>query len=344
MEKKEISILKSGIEVPPVVQKKADAAFAAIQKERTETMENKDKKQQRKKKQGKTIKLIKPVIAVAACAALFVGAGRYWGGGSLPGQNAVVGEADGETMTPQNENGEAADQESAQAIRNWFTLTACAKELEPGIPVPMPLMGVGNSGRSWALSGSADEGTVDYSIATDFLCQGENIERVSYSISKGAFQVIQPADPAEQIVVEGQLFDGELNTASIGGAYDESSGLLENSWEMALYQSYTLDYDRQSAEQVWINICNECYDSWDIQALIWGEGGAAKTLEEMSEGINRMLDGVVITCTAYYADGTSQSVEIEVGSSVMTYGEAGEDADSGIPQDEEGVFITFEVK
>lgn len=388
MEKKEISILKSGIEVPPVVQKKADAAFAAIQKERTEAMENKEREQRTKKERGKIRRLVKPLIAVAACAALIAGAGSglesvlehtpfsgnfsaglfadrtaEQNGGSMNENGGIAGVSDENEVLSETQNGEAVrsgesgqngestaddgtgkteETQERRTSRNWFTLTACAKELEPGKPVPLTDMG--NSGRSWVLGGSGDEGRASYCIATDFLCQGENIEQVSYSISRGAFQIVQPIDPAGQIVVEGQLFDGSLNVGQIGSAWDEETGLEIIPSKTALYQSFTLDYDRQSSDAVWINICNELWNSEEIVALIWGDGGEATPLEKKSEGINRMLDSVVITCTAHYADGTSQSVEIEVSSSVMTYGEAGADGNGEIPADTEGVFITFEVK
>lgn len=346
MEKKEIRILKSDIEVPAVVQRKADVAFAQIKEERTEAMKDKNRKQQTKNGQGKIRKLMKPLIAAAACAALLagIGIGSNWGnnGGISFGGTPFDRDSVAENQISETESEKTAVEEIAQTAGNWFTLTACAKELEPGKPVPLAEMG--DSGRSWVLGGSGDRGVVDYCIGTDFLCQGENIERVSYSINRGAFQIVEPIDPAEQIVVEGQLFEGELNTGSIGGAYDESTGLQEVPCETALYQSFTLNYDRQSSERVWINICNECPDSGEIFEMIWGDEGEATPLEKMSEGINRLLDGTVITCTAHYVDGTSQSVEIAVSSSVMTYGEAGADGAGEIPQDTEGVFITFEAK
>lgn len=369
MEKREISILKNEVEVPPVVQKKADAAFAEIQKERTEAMKKKDSEQRMKKEQGKLRRLAKPLIAAAACAALIAGAGSGWGSGigsllgKMPfGDNFSGGEFAGRTADEngvgKNENGgntvqngstaaddgtgKTAETQAAQTSRNWFTLTACAKELEPGKPVPLTDMGA--SGRTWALGGSEDEGTVNYCIATDFLCRGENIKQVSYSISRGAFQIEQPVDPAEQIVVDGQLFDGELNTGSIGGVYYDDTGLPAVPCETALYRSFTLDYDRQASDMVWINICDEIPDGEEILELIWGNGADATSLEERCEGINRMLDGVVITCTVHYEDGSSQSVEIEVSSRVMTYQEAGEDGGGEIPPDTREVFITFEVR
>lgn len=331
MERKEIRILKDDIEVPAVVLEKADAAFAQIKKERAGAMKNKNEK-------NKVRKFVKPVIAAAACALLFAGIGVSNHFGDHLG-NHVEGPA------AESENGQEemlAAEETIQTQGNWFTMTAYAKELEPGKPVP--LTNVGNSGRAYVLGGS-DDGNVNYCISTEFLCQGDNIERVGYSINRGAFQIVQPADVNDRIIVDGQPFPGELNTGSIGGGWDEAIEEPQDVYESALYQSFTLDYDVQSAAHTWINICNECPDSGEIKNLIWGEAGEGKTLEEISDGINRLLADTVITCTAYYTDGTSQSVDIAVGSKVMTYEEAGESAGEGeIPQDTKEVFIIFEVK
>lgn len=325
MEKKEIEILRSDIEVPEVVLEKADAAFARIRKERAKEMENKER--------GKKIRrYVRPAVAAAACALLFAGIGTAGhmgksGEGIVAGTKAVPEE----TQAPEG---------TVQAPENWFTMTAYAKELQPGEPVP--LAGVGDSGRTYVLGGDEADGSVNYCIGTDFLCQGENIERISYSINRGAFQIVQPVDRDGSIIVDGQAFLGELNTGMIGGSYEEGADEGTESYECALYQSFSLDYEAQSLDGTWINICNECPDSGELIDLIWGEG---KTLEEVSEGINRMLDDTVITCTVYYADGTSQSVDIAVSSRVMTYEEAGEPAGAGeIPQDAENVFIMFEVK
>lgn len=326
MEKKEIRDLMNDIEVPALVQKKADAAFAKIKKERAEAMKN--NKEEQKKEFSGIRKFVKPMIAAAACAVLAAGVGA----GSRMVKNPVLEIKDGS---------DEVSEQDREVQKSMFTMTAYAKELEPEKPVPVTGAEVSTSKRSWALGGSEDEGSVTYCIGTAFLCQGEGIERVSYQISRGAFQIVQPIDPDERIIVDGQPFEGELNVGSIGGRYDETVEVPPELWETALYQSFTLDYDRQSDEDTWINICNEIPDSRDILDLIWGDG---HSLEDKNEGINRMLDGTVITCTAYYADGTTQSVNIEVGSRVMTYEEAGEAYEEEIPPDTKEVFLTFEVK
>lgn len=74
------------------------------------------------------------------------------------------------------------------------------------------------------------------------------------------------------------------------------------------------DYERQSDEYTWINICNACPYDEEILNLIWGERADAT---DESNGINKLLAHTVITCTVHYADGTEQSADIQVGSQVM---------------------------
>lgn len=330
MEDKEVKIFTSDIEVPAVVQKKADAAFAQIKKERMDAMNEQKRDTRTESGKKKILKYLKPVIAAAACAALIAG-------GVLSVNVGKDYDSPDFAVNSKN-NGEQVLEEATQG--NPFVLTVYAKELEPGNPIPLVLQ-EGGLGRAYVFGGN-EEGNVNYCINTDFSCQGENIERVGYSVDHGAFQIIQPIDPEDRIVVEGQIYNGELNTGSIGGGYEENPDVQPELYETVLYQSFILDYDRQNDENTWINICNEIADSGEIMDLIWG---AETSLERENEGINKMLDHVIITCTAYYSDGTAQSVDIEVGSRVMTYEEAGEPSGKGeIPQDTKGTFITFEVK
>ena len=198
---------------------------------------------------------------------------------------------------------------------------------------------------SWVLGADEQSGILDYCIGMpDLLCEGEQIESVTYSINHGAFQIVQP-EQEESIVIDGQLYEGGLNTGSIGGDYDEErGGEPSRPFEVVLYQSFTLDYARQSDEFTWINFCNVRQESGDIIPLFWGEEISAETYQS---GMQKMLDDTVITCTVHYADHTSQSADIKVGAQIMTRREAGDVQEEGMDPEyleEETVAVTFEMQ
>lgn len=323
------------IDVPEVVQEKAEAAFSMIRAEGENTM----KEQRKTNKKRNTVGVL---LGAAACAAV-VGiavAGRFvWK------QQAVdiaekEAEAEGIPVSGEKEEGNLLS-----TIDNMFTLQVKAAELEEGQPVALVDSAqvsdndsqiTGEQASTWAFGGT-EEGDLDYCIQFPISCAGNNIEKITYSINNGAFQVVQPK--GESIIIDGQLYPGELSTGQIGGRWDDESGLPLRDWEILLYQSITVDYEKQSGEDTWINICNALSGKQEEQQLIWGEG---KSLEEMNRGIQAMFDDTVITCTVHYKDGTSQTADILVNSRIMTCAEAGAEA-KGDP-DREEIFITFELR
>lgn len=321
------------IDVPEIVQEKAEAAFSMI---RTEG-ENKMKEQRKTSKKKHTVEIL---VGAAACAALVVMAGCFvW-------NRQDVGTAEKE---PAVEGIPVSDEKEEKnllsTIDNMFTLQVKAAELEEGQPVALVdnVQASGNDSQingdqadSWVLGGT-EEGDLDYCISFPLSCTGNNIEKITYSINNGAFQVIQPQ--GESIIVDGQLYPGELNTGQIGGRWDDESGLPQQEWEILLYQSFTVNYEKQSGEDTWINICNALSGRQAEQQLIWGEG---KSLEEMNRGMQAMFDNTVVTCTVYYKDGTSQTADILVNSCIMTCAEAGAEVKED-PNREE-IFITYELQ
>ena len=234
-------------------------------------------------------------------------------------------------------------------IDKLFTLQVKAADSEDGktIPLaegnPIPVTMKDNKTGSWMFGADDVEGSVvNYCInIPQIVCEGGQIDSITYSINNGAFQIVQPEN-GESLITDGQLYEGELNTGSIGGDYNEErEGLPSEPFETLFYQSFTLDYDRQSDEHTWINICNERPDSKEIVQLIWNEEGSE---EKYSSGVQKMLDNTVITCTVNYQDGTSQSVDIKVDSHIMTRREAGQPLDEGIDPEEKMTVITFELQ
>lgn len=346
------------IDVPEIVQEKAEIAFSIIrtkgestmkeynpgEKEKDEGARNRQQKGSRIKKQN-SIRRKRRVIGIlsgmAACAAVIgiaIAAKGAWIWPSLD----VAENKTGVEEIPDGE--ERAEENLLDVIDNMFTLKVSAAELEEGQPVPLvdhtgqPDNGSRIDGRqadSWVLGGS--EESVDYCINMPLSCTGENIDKITYSINRGAFQIVQPE--GESIIIDGQLYDGEINSGMIGGDYNEETGKASRDYETVFYRSFTLDYEKQTDEFTWFNICNELSGKAEIIDLIWGEG---KSLEDMNRGMQEMFGNTIITCTVRYQDGTTQSADILVNSRIMTCEEAGVEAKED--PDREEIFITFELQ
>lgn len=346
------------VDIPEIVQDKAEEAFSTIITERKSTM----KKWNRK--------VTRIMAAAAACAVIAVTANVIAvrsGRGNMgdleiaernpndPGMESADSSSGAPDISTQETAGEN-DAGELSAFDKMFTLYVKAAEAaeadekqsseeqtkeeqaaQLSVGKPVPLLSA-DKANSWVLGGDDVDGSVvDYCISMPFTCVGDHIEKVTYSINNGAFQIVQPEN--ETIIVDGQLYEGELNTGMIGGDYnEENDGLPSRPFETVLYRSFTLDYGRQSDTYTWINICNNRSVSKDIFDALWGEG---KSLEDMNQGMQQMLDNTVITCTVEYSDRTSQAVDIRVGSKIMSCVEAGEEPKY---EGEQSVYVTFELQ
>lgn len=333
------------IDVPEIVQEKAEIAFSMIRTEGENTMKE-QRKEQKKKKEGKSSgkRQLMGILTAAACAAVVaaaIGLKGLW-------SQSVADVAENDAGVEGIPVGEEKEENFLDVIDNMFTLQVYAAEMEEGQPVPLidnsPLSDNdsridGRQSDSWVLGGTED-GEIDYCIHMPLSCTGNNIKKVTYSINQGAFQIVQPEE--ESIIIDGQLYSGGINaenTGQIGGDYDEETGQASQNYETVFYQSFTLDFQKQSDEYTWINICNILSGRTDIEDKIWGE---EKGLEEMNQGIQQMLDNTVITCTVEYQDGSTQSADILVSSRIMTCAEAGVEPKEDPHQEE--IFITFELQ
>lgn len=341
------------VDIPEIVQDKAEEAFSTIITERKSTM----KKWNRK--------VTKIMAAAAACAVIAVTANVIAvrsGRGNIGDQEIteknlnepgieIADSSSGVSDISAQETAEGKDAGELSAFDKMFTLYVKAAEADEqqsgeeqtedeqstqlSVGKPVPLLSA-DKANSWVLGGDDEHGNVvDYCISMPFTCVGDHIEKITYSINNGAFQIVQPENAS--IIVDGQLYEGELNTGMIGGDYnEENGGLPSRPFETVLYRSFTLDYGRQSDAYTWINICNNHSVSKDIFDALWGE-----SLEDMNQGMQQMLDNTVITCTVEYSDHTSQAVDIRVGSKIMSCAEAGEEPKY---EGEQSVYFTFELQ
>lgn len=378
------NIFLCDVELPEIVQEKADEAFSMIIAEGKKSMktnnslENATKtNEQRRSMDTRGSKTVKAVMAgaaaIAACAIVIVGKDVLTGGGNGPDRDmelvsdtGAVETGEGEILSDEGTT-ERSDGTILSTFDNMFTLRVKAAEslpdgqgsqtgegqqeaqseekyvaLEAGHQIPLV---TGNKAQNYVLGGDGETGYVNYCINIPFSCEGENIEKIAYSINRGAFQVVQAE--GESIIVEGEAYVEDdrisnMTCGSIGGNYkDDELGLPEKPVETKFYKSFTLNYHKQSDDDTWINIVDNVPDSKEAFDLIWGRDD----LQSFNSGLQKLLENTVITCTVWYTDNTSQSVDIQVGSRVMTYKEAGEPEASvkGDPN-EETVYITFELQ
>lgn len=300
MEKKERIMFNGEIEIPETVQKKANLAFSQIKNERMENMEqniSNNQDFQKKAKRGKTVR--RTCAAVAACAALVVAVGSWYAGQPVD----------------QKEIATQSGAEYTETIPKLFMLTAKAAETGKRIEMTKgkPVAVTTEDADSWVLGGNED-GTWSYCFNLPFQCEGENIDSVSYSINRGAFQVVELEGTS--IIASGKEAEEPVNSGLIGGSDYEAIPTT-----ITYYTEYTLDYDRQESDATWINMVRDDIKFSDPD-LPQREN---KSDEDVKKVFDELFGDAMITCTVHFTDGTSETIEIEPGVIVTTATKNGEE-------------------
>ena len=293
MSKKVSEILNSDIQVPEIVQKKADAAFSQIQSERESNMSKKN------------LKVTKLFAAMAACAALII----------------VASTTNNYLNRPQEEKETTVAENTTTEKENLFTMKVMAAQAE--VTAQKPVAIAQNNRISHSISGDSDTNTASYRIDMPLYCEGENIESVTYSINKGYFEICENiTDDFQSVVESGKPLD-ENSNEYINPIYNDNEEIVVQQ-ELKDYTEYTVSYDDQQKEGVYVTFCNDKIPFPDFGSMI---DKRTKTEEEISEAYQKLVDGVVITCTANYKDGTKKGVKINVGAAALTYEEIGMNVD-----------------
>jgi hypothetical protein len=226
----------------------------------------------------------------AACAALIVAANV----GGLFSENVVV------------------------PLENPFVLTCFAAAMEEGELVQVPEIFSGNSVNGYVVCGGEDYESVSYAIGAEFICEGEEISSITYSINEGAFGVTQLTD--DRLITDYVEYSGsELKYPDLGfadEALDHGREPSESDYEKLFVSEYTVSYDRQSLATAIVGIYGEKTDG-SIYQSIFGDGTSQ---EQNVAGYTAMVDGVEITCTVNYADGTTDSKVIGITGCVQEEG------------------------
>ncbi len=293
MSKKVSEILNSDIQVPEIVQKKADVAFSQIQSERETNMSKKN------------LKVTKLFAAMAACASIII----------------VASTTNNYLNRPQEEKEATVAEHTTTEKENLFTMKVMAAQAEVTAQKPVA---IAQSNRiSHSISGDSDTNTASYRIDMPLYCEGENIESVTYSINKGYFEICENiTDDFQSVVESGEPLD-ENSNGYINPIYNDNEEIVA---QQALkdYTEYTVSYDDQQKEGVYVTFCNDEIPFPDFGSMI---DKRTKTEEEISAVYQKLVDGVVITCTANYKDGTKKGAKINVGAAALTYEEIGMNVD-----------------
>lgn len=199
---------------------------------------------------------------------------------------------------------------SLEKVSDAFTVKVYAQELTSDNSISIS---GDESVESYVMGSSETEGTIYYCINLPFSCEGDNIKNITYSINKGCFQIVE-ADTNSYLVDYVEHTGDDTNFGLCGGFGDEAleeKALEEKVWYL---DSFTVDYNKQTGEDFWVNVGNVVPDMQEAIDLIWNSDGS---WENSVKATNMLLSEVEITITATYEDGTESSKVIGLESKVV---------------------------
>lgn len=249
-------------------------------------------------------KIMKRVIAVAVCAVL-----------TLSGSYAL----DYLNVEKQNDKLEILQKNED----NSFKIMAYAAEITSDNFTPIKMNNGAYSGSY--MGANRVEGTMCYCIDLPLYCEGENVKNITYSTNKGCFQIIEPLDSTYLVDYTEHIGD-DKNFGKCGGSDNAELDASSSTKEKVLYlDSFTLDYDKQTGDNLWINIGNVVPNMQEAIDLMWDSDSS---LEEHQQAENMLLSDLQITVTITFKDGTQSTkiiglesiiVDVEDGARKMTF-------------------------
>lgn len=292
--------------------------------------------------------IIKSTVAAAACLALVagIGYGHFSDIGKSPAQQ-------GTTVT----------KTTPQGVLNSLTVTVSAAEVKKNKASGASTQGEEASGKaqpkiyatastSYGSAWSGDENgkKVSYWILAPISCTGDNIKSVTYTINKGYFSVAAKKNSKYLIASESKLRKKPENKSGVAlGFSDSEDPEADSLYDQNEYTSFTVSGTEKPEKKFRIAFVGEGnLTKKGFSALFENVG---KNLQEDLKARQQLIGDTVITCTATYKDGSQKSVDIKVGTEILTGKEAGIDTTAeGIDEVTEDmaakkdVYTTFEVQ
>ena len=179
-----------------------------------------------------------------------------------------------------------------------FSLCVYASELSSENSVALN----NENGNSWVFGMRSDSDMLSYCIAFPVSCKGEQIKQITYTINKGAFQII--GENPEKFCTQMTLYTEQtMNLPRISQNKDQQESVL-------YCTSYTIDYENQDAG-CFVNICGFTADDEQTENLFF----KSESIEagKWTEKLNSILfDKIQVTVCVAFEDGTSKTQTIAI--------------------------------
>ena len=265
------NILQQDVEIPEIVQKKADLAFSQIYARKDEDAMKNDEvvmKKDTKKDNKKVIKFVRRTIAaVAAVAVVFAGIEIY---------TARKGGLGGD---------------------NLFTIKVCAAELKDGNFLP-----ISKDASERQFFYAADwNGNINYAINIPITIEGENIESVTYKMNNAYFEVVSIDGPS---IVQSGSANNEVHEASTYTDGYDMAGQYVGKTVVEYYDSFTMDYNVQKDAKYIVNVVDSLSGRMDLYYLLTSNDD---NFDFNCSSFTYMLKDEVMTVEVTFKDGTTAS-------------------------------------
>lgn len=231
-------------------------------------------------------KIITAGIAMAACAALIVTA----------------------NINTTQDNNPLKQVNVVKTINNTFALKANAAEITKDNKVPTNIGGTANLDYAFTISESDNDGKTKetYFLGTGFACEGDNIDKITYHINKGAFLVSEKK--GNSILTDYETYTGkDLSILNISKD-DMSDQQKQDPYDQMQVSSYTVDYDQQTSKHTNISICETVMDKQVFQSIF----DESISVEKRVEAVNQLMKDFEINCTVTFKDGSTETKSIGI--------------------------------
>lgn len=291
--------------------------------------------------------IIKSTVAAAACLALVagIGYGHFSDIGKSPAQQGTTVTK----TTPQGVLNSLTVTVSAAEVKKNKASGASAQGEEMSKKAQPKIYATASTSYGSAWSGDENGKKASYWIIAPISCSGDNIKSVTYTINKGYFSVAAKKKSKYLIASESKLRKKPENKFGVALDFSDSEAEADSLYDQNEYTSFTVSGTEKPEKNFRIAFVGEGNLSKKGYSALFENVG--KNLQEDLKARQQLIGDTVITCTATYKDGSQKSVDIKVGTEILTGKEAGIDTTvegkDGVTEDmaaKKDVYTTFEVQ